>query len=354
MKKLLAMKRLLIVFFSVPFFALAQNKPLVIEGVAPNLYLNHTVAPKENYYSVGRIYNVSPKEVAPYNNLVLENGLSLGQPLKIPLTTGNFVQSGTAGADEVLVPVYHTVVGKEGLFRISTNYNKLPLETLKKWNNLKTDAVAPGTNLIVGYLKVKKDLSLLAGMAKAKPADNIVKPVEAPNKTVTAKEAGKPDISNTTLPPVKNPAKESPVVIEKTKKQPVEEVVTREAEPVKKVVVPASTVTGKNFNGGAFKADYEKQVHNKDVAGEAGEAAIFKSTSGWEDGKYYCLHNTSAPGTIIKITSTSTGKSIYAKVLDVIPDIKQNEGLLVRLSNSAAQELGAGDGKFDCTLSYSK
>jgi LysM repeat protein len=354
MKKLLAMKRLLIVLFSVPLFALAQNKPLVIEGVTPNLYLNHTVAPKENYYSVGRIYNVSPKEVAPYNNLVLEGGLSLGQSLKIPLTQNNFVQIGSAGTDEVLVPVYHTVANKEGLFRISANYNKLPLETLRKWNNLKSDAVAPGTNLIVGYLKVKKDLSLLAGMAKSKPADNIVKAVEVPNKTVTAKEAGKPDVSNTTLPPVKNPAKENPVVVEKAKKQPVEEVVTKEVEPIKKVVFPATTAVGKSFNGGVFKSDYEKQVHNKDIAGETGEAAIFKSTSGWEDGKYYCLHNTSSPGTIIKITNTSNGKSVYAKVLDVIPDIKQNEGLLVRLSNSAAQELGAGDGKFYCTLSYSK
>ena len=353
MKKLLAMKRLLIVLFSVPLFALAQNKPLVIEGVAPNLYLNHTVAPKENYYSVGRIYNVSPKEVAPYNGLVLESGLSLGQPLKIPLTAGNFVQSGTAGADEVLVPVYHAVANKEGLFRISANYNKLPLETLKKWNNLKTDAVAPGTNLIVGYLKVKKDLSPLAAMAKAKPADNIAKAVDAPNKMVTAKDAGKPVVSNSTLPAVKNPEKERPAVVENTKKEPVVDVVIKQSAPIKKIVPQVITV-GKSFNGGAFKSDYEKQVNNKDVAGETGEAAIFKSTSGWEDGKYYCLHNTSTPGTIIKITSTSTGKSIYAKVLDVIPDIRQNEGLLVRLSNSAAQELGAGEGKFNCTLSYPK
>ena len=87
---------------------------------------------------------------------------------------------------------------------------------------------------------------------------------------------------------------------------------------------------------------------------EAGSGAVFKSNSGWQDGKYYCLHNTAAPGTIIKVTANSTGKTIYAKVLDVIPDIKQNSGLIIRISNAAAQELGIGEAKFDCSLSYSK
>ena len=110
----------------------------------------------------------------------------------------------------------------------------------------------------------------------------------------------------------------------------------------------------KNFKGGLFKNDFDKQTHNASVTDETGGAGIFKSTSGWQDGKYYCLHNTATPGTIIKITSTSTGKSVYAKVLDIIPDISQNNGLLIRLSNAAATELGVSENKFDCSLSYSK
>lgn len=345
------MKRLLIVLLSVPLFVLAQNKALVIEGVAPNLYVNHTVAPKENYYSIGRIYNISPKEIAPFNNLVLESGLSLGQKLKIPLLAANFLQTGNAAPDEALIPVYHIVKGKEDLNRISGNFNKLPVETLKQWNNLKSESANNGAALIVGYLKVKKDLSPLANMAKAKPADNPVKAVDNPLNSATAKPPGKPLVVKETLPPVKIAVKEKPQATEKIKKEHVADVVVKVAEPVKKVISP---VSGKNFNGGVFKSEYEKQTSNKDIAGETGEAAVFKSTSGWNDGKYYCLHNTSSPGTIVKITSTSTGKSIYAKVLDVIPDIKQNTGLLVRISNAAAEELGAGDVKFDCALSYSK
>jgi rare lipoprotein A (peptidoglycan hydrolase) len=60
------------------------------------------------------------------------------------------------------------------------------------------------------------------------------------------------------------------------------------------------------------------------------------------------------PGTIIKITNTATDKIIYAKVLDGMPDIKQNTTLLIRISNAAAQELGVTDEKFDCTINYLK
>ena len=113
-------------------------------------------------------------------------------------------------------------------------------------------------------------------------------------------------------------------------------------------------LTIKNYNGGLFKADYEKQINAAAIVNENGAAAVFKSTSGWDDGKYYCLHNTATPGSILKITSTVSGKSIYAKVLDVMPDIKQNTALILRLSNAAANELGATENKFDCTISYSK
>ena len=339
------MKRLLILIFCLPFISLAQNNPLIVQGVTPNLYITHIVLAKENYYSIGRMYNISPKEIAPFNNMQLEKGLVLNQLIKVPLTSVNFLQQGNASADEVLVPVHHTVQEKEGLYRITVNYNKLPLENLKHWNNIKGDAVPNGTNLIIGYLKVKTGLSPLATMAKTKPSDVVVK-----EQPVIKKEAA---IVTEPAAVVKKelPAKEKviePVAVA-VKKEP--SVVVKEVAPVK----PAVTApTGKGFNGGVFKPVYEKQEKKDATINENGSAATFKSNSGWQDGKYYCLHNAAAPGTVIKITNTTNHKIIYAKVLDVIPDIKQNNGLLVRISNAAAQELGVNDARFDCTLSYSK
>ena len=360
------MKLLLIVLFSVPLFAKAQNKSIVAEGETPNLFITHKVAAKENYYSIGRIYNVSPKEVAPFNNLVLENGLSLGQSLKIPLVASNFLQIGNAADGEVLVPVYHIVEGKEGLFRISTHFNKLPIETLKKWNNIKGDGVANGTKLIVGYLKVKKDLSSLTNMAIVKPAEIATSQVEIPvNSVVVTKKPVDVGQDETPIRPIfVVVTKESiqPVALEKKAEEvnlPVAEKIIKEtvARPAKEVApvveVPPAVDGRKDFKGGVFKSDFDLQVRSGALASEIGVAGLFRSTSGWNDGKYYCLHNGSTPGTIVKITNTVSGKTIYAKVLDQIPAIKQNTGLMIRISNAAADELGVGEEKFDCSLSYS-
>ena len=77
-------------------------------------------------------------------------------------------------------------------------------------------------------------------------------------------------------------------------------------------------------------------------------------TCGWDDGKYYCLFSEAPSGTILKIKNQTSQKFIYAKVLDVIPDVQQNEDILVRLSNSAAAELAAEGEKFQVEINYQK
>ena len=109
------MKKYLLLFICIPFLSFEQEKSLLVESNSTGLYVNHQVAPKENYYSIGRIYNISPRDIAPFNNLQLESGLSLGQQLKIPLNSSNFFQIGQAEADETFVPVYYKVKNKEGL-----------------------------------------------------------------------------------------------------------------------------------------------------------------------------------------------------------------------------------------------
>ncbi len=314
----------------------AQENNLVIQGSSPDLYISHIVTAKENYYSIGRLYNVSPKELAPYNNFQIDKGLSLGQTLKIPLTPNNFTQTGEVSNDETLIPVYHTIQAKEGLYRVSTSYNKLSPDLIKKWNHLKGDGVSNGTKLIVGYLKVLKDQSAFAQKGVNIPV--AVKPKEIPPKGVS-------DIKIITVPVDKNTVTEKEIKQE-TKPTPIVKEIPKDN--------PVLNTKTSNFSGGFFKKMYGDQATNKSSVTETGSAGIFKTTSGWKDGKYYCFHNTAPLGTIIKITNNATGKSIYAKVLDAIPDIKQNGGLLLRLSNAAAEELGATENKFDCSITYSK
>lgn len=340
------MKKLFFLFLITPFFAAAQEK-LLVEGVSPGLYITHKVAPKENYYSIGRIYNVSPKDIAPFNNLQLEKGLSLGQTIKIPLNNSNFFQSGSAASDEIFVPVYYKIKEKEGLYRVAKNNNDLPLETLKKWNGITGDAVKNGTQLIVGYLKVKTELSGLAkngigtsvGSAAVVAAEEkkITEPVMT-DKPVSKKEDKKTARKETEK---KNEVKQAETKIINVPEK------KNETEPVK----PA---TDKNIAESGFKQLYESQLGNTEPIEATGSAGIFKSTSGWNDKKYYCLYNSASPGTIIKITNTANGNIVFAKALDGIPDIKMNEGLLIIISNAAADALGASEENFNCSVSYSK
>ena len=328
------MKKLIVLLFFIPVFVNAQT--------------THTVTAKETLYSIGREYNIHPKELAAFNNIPFDKGLTLGQVIKIPAkgklpvfvsppaktdirvketvpvkttpakTVAVKAPPATAEVATAMVPIYHKVAKKETLYHISTLYNKVPVADIKKWNHLTGDGLSEGTELIVGYKKASKEDALKAAPIVTK---------QLPVNTKTEEPAGK-DL------PVKNP----PVLPAISLPTPAE------------VKTGTNPVTGKNFNGGFFKNLYSKQPFQKTE--EKGEAGIFKSTSGWEDGKYYCLHNKAQAGSVIKITSTATNKTIYAKVLDVIPDLKQNNGLIIRLSNAAAAELGAGANNFECTINY--
>ena len=329
------MKKIIFILLLSPLFLKAQEH-LMVQGTSNNLYVTHKAAPKENFYSIGRIYNISPKEVAPYNNLVLEKGLSLGQEIKIPLKE-NFTQGADIAADETAVPVYHKTTVKETLYQLSNQYNKVSPASLKAWNNLKSDALTPGQDIIIGYLKVKKELSPLASKGIAIPTSNMSdekKPVIAEVKT---------PVKNTD--PAKSEAKVTPTPAAPQPKEniPVKTMPAPETKPVATVPVQ---------NTGSAKESAFKSLYSNSGKMQNGRAGIFKSTSGWEDGKYYCLHNTAPQNSIVKITNTATGKFIYAKVLDIMPDLKQNNDIEIRVSNAAADALGAGNSDFDCTISY--
>src|ERR1700760_2436867 len=173
-------------------FARSQSNELVIQGETGKLYLEHTVVAKENWYSVGRLYNTNPNQLASFNKLALTQPLAIGQVLQIPLTAVNFSQDLQKTPAETLIPIYYITQEKEWMYRISVNHNKVPIPTLEKWNNMNKDAVRPGMHLIVGYLKVKTALSALA---TNKPTP----PVAAATVPTTTLAAAPPPVSQPTI-----------------------------------------------------------------------------------------------------------------------------------------------------------
>jgi LysM repeat protein len=335
---------------------LAQSNELIVEGQTGKLYLVHTVVARDNWYSIGRLYNVNPKTVAPFNNLTMDKPLEIGQQIEVPLTAVNFSQTGQKTAGETLLPVYHIIQEKEWMYRISVNHNKVPIGSLEKWNHLTKGEVKAGMHLVVGFLKVRTALSALA---KETPPAGLVAP---PLPTVNAPIETKPVVSKVieTKPVVVKPetvkieegkktdevkktdeGKKTEAVVKEEKR--IEPVVKEETKPAE----PMIKVTTKTFNGGYFRSDYTPA--GKSAMGMAG---TFKSTSGWQDGKYYALMNNLAVGTIVKVSLPSTNKSVYVKILGSLPDMKESAGLAIRISNAAAGELGSGDGKFNAEINY--
>jgi len=54
----------------------------------------------------------------------------------------------------------------------------------------------------------------------------------------------------------------------------------------------------------------------------------------------------------VKINNPVSGKTIFAKVLGNLPDMKESIGLIARLSDAAAAQIGANGIKFSVEVRY--
>ncbi|MBO9151173.1 LysM peptidoglycan-binding domain-containing protein [Chitinophaga sp. GCM10012297] len=338
--------------------SVAAQDTLIVQGSSPDLYLTHTVKKGETWYSLGRAYGLSPKDIAARNKMQMDQGLSLGKQVTIPLNKNNFVQAKNAGSG--VRPVYHRVIEKETLYRIHVKYGKVPLENVREWNHFSGDGVQKDAYLVVGYVKGNGQSVILPSATKSAPdvAASTPKPSQpaAPEtKPVPTSQSAAPE-----TPPA---AKSQPAAPETRPSQSVEPEIkpvakTQSAEPETKPVereTPVTTSVGRtpSIPEGGFEQQYLQQTNNgRDIVGEKGPGSWFKSNAVIGSGKYYALHNTAPRGTIVKVTNPLTGRSIYAKVLDAIPQLKANANLIIKLSDAAQDALGITEPRFYCELAY--
>lgn len=328
-KKLYQMKKTLLSFalWLLCFAAFAQNEVLV-QSNEKGLFVPHTVSPKENFYSIGRLYAISPKEIAAFNSVDMATGLSVGQTINIPLTSTNFSQASESGT-----PVYYVVGEKEGLYRVSVKNNKVQMASLRKWNKLQSDNISTGQKLIVGFIQASGVPATQSNTTASVPAPKTEAPVKAP--------ATAPAETPRTATAQQDPPKETPVNNPPTA-APKPQATTQPARQV--------SVSGSGYFKGGFESQSRVNNAGKDLTVSAG---IFKTTSGWQDGKYYALMDGVEPGTIVRIVNPTNSKVIFAKVLGEMSGIRQNTGLDVRISNAAAAALEAGDQeKFVVKVNY--
>lgn len=263
----------------------------------------HVVAEKETLFSISRLYGVAVDDIKKWNNLT-DNALSLGQELVIKSQTT--VQS--AGIDTPLrtAKVTHTVAAKETMYSITRQYG-ITVDQLREWNSLQNDELKVGQTLFV-----------------SQPMNGTVKQ-SAPTQTIT-------QVQTETNP------------------------VTQQVAPViEKINVPITTPVEKTVPPPAEKTSTIKiseSVSGTDEVRETGLAELIEGTEG--NRKYLALHRTAPSGTILKIRNEMNNREVFVRVMGKLPETAPNDKLVIKISKSAYDKLGAIDSRFRVEVTYYK
>lgn len=284
-------------FLSISSFALSYRDSIGVENLSGKKVIIYKLEPKDNYYSIGRKYGISPKIIMDFNKNM---ALNIGTIIRIP-TQINFEE--IAPVANVLnannaSPIVHTVAKKETLYSISAMYG-MKMEDLKKLNKLTANALSIG--------KVLNVINYKAGTATEIKKDTTK---EVPQQT-------QPEIKRDT-------PKTRPINTER------EETDTTETNPVKEIPRNKYGITELEEKG----------------------AAVWIDDKNLDATKSYALHRTAPVGTIVKITNPMSGRSVFAKVVGRYTENETTKDVIIVVTRATAEAIGVIDKRFYVNIGY--
>jgi LysM repeat protein len=342
--------------------ALAQHTKVQVLGATPNLYIVHEIQSGETLSAISKIYGTAVGDVMRLNGMNAQSKLAIGQKINVPVTTSNLVINDPIPANALAL--VHTVQAGETLYRISFNHGKVPVASIAKWNSIANNAISVGQHLVVAYLKVSGKPAGAVVFDGATNGNTSVPTVvtampstPANQQPATIPATSPTSSTNTTTPPTSTKGSSTTTTTNSTPSTTNTLPTATTAPSVTTQVVntpPEIDYSKRSVSGeGVFASSFGKGVDGRDKTTTTGMAATFKSTSGWNDKKFYILMNDVPPGQIVKV-ATADGKTIYAKVLWSMKDMRDSDGLQFRISNAAASALGIAEGnaKFSVSVTY--
>lgn len=310
----------ILLFILAGISAQAQKKDsLFVYDGGDGWFVNHKIKPEETIFSIARNYHIPPAMLAGANDMNLQQKLTQGGRLDIPLGAYNLKTETGMYTDEMR-PIYHRLRAGESLKRIAKNSN-INQRRLLDWNNMTPDDVYEGVVLKVGWI-----LYDATGTSLPPIKDNNT---ATPEKPVT-------------LPVVTKPAS-APTVYKPNKQDTIIRIIR---SPV------ADTTDSTAVEKSEAEVLYEIQTE-RGVTTEKGPAAFFKSNN-VNASFYYAFHNEAPKGTIIKVRNTGNGRTVFVKVLGSIPSTGLYHNCIIGISSRAKTVLGVRDEKAWCELSYGK
>ncbi|MEY5069866.1 MAG: hypothetical protein RLZ47_1728 [Bacteroidota bacterium] len=260
-----------------------------VEGLEGKQIILHKLDPKESYFSLGRKYNVNPAAIIDFNR---NKALKIGDLVKIPTQrpfTGTESKPALESAPLAEEFISYTVKPKETLYSIAKKFNT-NIEEIKRINNLRISSLSIGQILKIKNLTTPQTNNEASATAVTTNNQPLMASVDSANQTNNA------------------------------------------AEPIEERKLPATRYG-------------LREVREKGLASWIQDESL-------DETKMLALHPTAPIGTIIKLTNPMTQKSTFAKVVGKFTENESNKGLIIIITKTAADLIGALDKRFQVNLVY--
>jgi peptidoglycan DL-endopeptidase LytF len=272
------------------------------------LIVHQTVA-KDTYYSIGRRYNVSPKDIMAFNeNKYLQVGVIIKVPTNIPFIAGG--SSNTATTSSTANVMEHTIKPKENLNMLAEKYGTT-INEIKALNNL------TGSNLSIGQ----------------------VLKIPAKNGTQTAAaEPVTPPVKNYTESPVNNSSASDQTIIEHTvaPKEFLGKIAEKYGSTVEEVK-KANNLSGNNLRiGQKLRIPATKNIDENKVVSSAVEE---KPTQGNKSSDTAGTHTVLRNETIFTIAKQYGITAYQIRTMNNLPDNAITIGQVLKVPGGIVAEV---------------
>lgn len=324
---------------SVSLFANTAVDSIGVENQNGKKVILHKLDPKDNYYSIGRRYKVSPKTIIQFNNNApLKIGGTVKVPTELPFNetaatpvqqtktvpTPAVVQQKPQVQPPVTKPQVQAAVTPQPVTQQPAPVTQQPVAAAPK------PTPTPASTQQSGAINMDnvQQYKVSAGetiYSIAKRFNTLVEDIRALNNmTGDDLQAGQIIKVRTGMPPEERPVAKQDAVLK-----------------------PDSASMPIDSADAKLKANrfglYEKN--------EKGVATWIDDTS-LDPKKELVLHRTAPIGTVIKITNPMNNHTTYAKVVGRFTDSEATKNVLIVMTKNTADALGALDKRINVNISY--
>ncbi|QSE99073.1 LysM peptidoglycan-binding domain-containing protein [Fulvivirga lutea] len=370
----------ILLFCAVGHFVLAES--VLIDSIGHKTengteYIVHQVEDDETLYSLSRKYDVPIYEIIKHNPPT-EFGLEKGQILRIPRLAKKEAKKEATLAiirdeepqveqqtEAVAKPpmreerppvevktnteeVKHIVEEKQTLFSISRIYD-VKVDEIKSWNGLTSNSLDIGQVLIIrkGKKQETTGISFSAKQHEVKPSETLFSISRMYNVTVTDIKNWNSLVSNEIsigqMLFVEKPVAADTAVVQKPKEESV-----NTNTPVK-VTINEPKEEIESIDTTRYNVKPLPTPNFEEII-ESGLAEQIEGSS--NNRKYLALHKSAKIGTIIKVKNEMNDQEVFVRVIGPLPKTSVNDNMVIKISKTAYERLGAIDPRFRVTISY--